>query len=86
MHLTGFREWNLHASHAASRSHAEISLSIYLVCEILINAYRGHPYGSLPSFDLDKFKGSFDIWLKKWNVFLTLSTINSALPEEERDE
>ncbi|KRY96943.1 hypothetical protein T11_16670 [Trichinella zimbabwensis] len=48
MHLTGFREWNLHASHAASRSHAEISLSIYLVCQILINAYRGHVMRDLP--------------------------------------
>ncbi|KRZ02695.1 hypothetical protein T11_10199 [Trichinella zimbabwensis] len=44
------------------------------------------PYCSLHPFDLDEYKGSFDIWLKKWNLFLALSTIDSALHEEERDE
>ncbi|KRZ27520.1 hypothetical protein T4C_2368 [Trichinella pseudospiralis] len=41
-------------------------------------------YGCLPSFDFDEFKGPFDIWLKKWNVFLSLSTISLTLLEEYR--
>ena len=42
------------------------------------------PYGTPPPFNFDEFKDTFDIWKRKWNIFLALSTVDSALPEAER--
>ncbi len=42
------------------------------------------PHGTPPPFDLDEYKDSFELWSKKWQIFLTLSTIDSALEEDAR--
>ncbi|XP_045025183.1 uncharacterized protein LOC123469907 [Daphnia magna] len=42
------------------------------------------PYGKPPPFDLEEYKDSFDLWHKKWTIFLSLSTIDSALDAGER--
>ena len=42
------------------------------------------PYGSPPQFDFDEFKDTFELWHRKWNIFLALSTIDSVLPEADR--
>jgi len=42
------------------------------------------PYGKPPPFDLDEYKDSFELWEKQWEVFLALSTIDSALAEAQR--
>ncbi len=42
------------------------------------------PFGSPPSFDFDEYKDSFEVWLKQWEIFLALSTIDTALPEAQR--
>ena len=42
------------------------------------------PYGAPPPLDLDEYKDSFELWHKQWEVFLSLSTIETALPEPER--
>jgi len=43
------------------------------------------PYGKAPPFDLDEYKDSFELWHKKWTIFLSLSTIDSALDAAHRD-
>jgi hypothetical protein len=43
------------------------------------------PYGTPPPFDLDEYKDSFELWHKKWTIFLSLSTIDSALDAAHRD-
>ena len=43
------------------------------------------PYGTPPHFDLDEYKDSFELWHKKWTIFLSLSTIDSALDAAHRD-
>jgi hypothetical protein len=43
------------------------------------------PYGKPLPFDLEEYKDSFDLWHKKWTIFLSLSTIDSALDEDQRD-
>ena len=42
------------------------------------------PYGKPPSFDFDDYKDTFEVWKTKWDIFLTLSTINTSLPVAER--
>ena len=42
-------------------------------------------YGTPPHFDLDEYKDSFELWHKKWTIFLSLSTIDSALDAAHRD-
>jgi hypothetical protein len=42
------------------------------------------PYGKPPPFDLDEYKDSFELWHKKWTIFLSLSTIDSALDAGQR--
>ena len=42
------------------------------------------PFGTPPQLDLDEYKDSFEIWEKKWKVFLAISTIDSSLKPEER--
>ncbi|XP_045031521.1 uncharacterized protein LOC116920640, partial [Daphnia magna] len=37
------------------------------------------PYGTAPPFDMDDYKDSFEIWHAQWDIFLELSTINTAL-------
>jgi hypothetical protein len=37
------------------------------------------PYGTPPPFDMDDYKDSFEIWHAQWDIFLELSTINTAL-------
>ena len=32
------------------------------------------PYGKAPPFDLDEYNDSFELWHKKWTIFLSLST------------
>jgi hypothetical protein len=44
------------------------------------------PYGAPPPLDIEEFKDSFEIWHQQWNIFLTLSTINTALPQGDRPE
>lgn len=43
-------------------------------------------YGKEPPFELDEFKDTFELWQKKWEIFLKLSTIDTTLPEAERGE
>lgn len=42
------------------------------------------PYGKPPPFDLEEYKDFFDLWHKKWTIFLSMSTIDSALDAGER--
>ena len=42
------------------------------------------PYGKPPLFDFDEYKDSFELWNKKWEIFLSLSTIDTALEEGAR--
>ena len=42
------------------------------------------PFGSPPPFDFDEYKDSFEVWFKLWEIFLALSTIDTALPEAQR--
>ena len=42
------------------------------------------PYGTPPPFDLDNYKDTFELWHKRWKLFLALSTIDTALEEDER--
>ena len=42
------------------------------------------PYGKPPAFDFDDYKDTFEVWKTKWDIFLTLSTINTSLPVAER--
>ena len=44
------------------------------------------PYGAPPPLDIEEFKDSFEIWHQQWNIFLALSTINTALPQADRPE
>ena len=44
------------------------------------------PYGVPPPLDIEELKGSFEIWHQQWNIFLALSTINTALPQHNRPE
>jgi hypothetical protein len=44
------------------------------------------PYGTPPHLDLEGFKDNFEIWHQQWKIFLSLSTINTALPQGERPE
>ncbi|EFX78798.1 hypothetical protein DAPPUDRAFT_245595 [Daphnia pulex] len=37
------------------------------------------PYDTAPPFDMDDYKDSFEIWHAQWDIFLELSTINTAL-------
>lgn len=37
------------------------------------------PYGKPQSFEFDEYKELFELWHKKWEIFLSLSTINTAL-------
>jgi hypothetical protein len=37
------------------------------------------PYGSPPPFDLEAEKDSFDTWVRRWEIFLALSTIDEVL-------
>ena len=37
------------------------------------------PYWTPPPFDLDEYKDSFEIWEHRWNLFLAISTIDTAL-------
>jgi hypothetical protein len=41
------------------------------------------PYGSPPMFDLDDSKDSFELWHAQWNIFLALTTIDTALDEDD---
>ncbi|KAK4006541.1 hypothetical protein OUZ56_011696 [Daphnia magna] len=41
-------------------------------------------YGKPPAFDLDEYKDSFELWHKKWQIFLGLLTIDTALDEDAR--
>ena len=43
------------------------------------NARPFRPYGTPPPFDMDDYKDSFEIWHAQWDIFLELSTINTAL-------
>ena len=42
------------------------------------------PYGSLPRFDLDEYKDSFELWHQQWKNFLALKTIDTVLDGDER--
>ena len=42
------------------------------------------PNGTPPAFDLDEYKDSFKLWEKRWEIFMTLSTIDTALEEPRR--
>jgi len=42
------------------------------------------PYGKPPHFDLDEYKDSFELWEAQWEIFLDLSTINTALDAADR--
>jgi len=42
------------------------------------------PYGKPPSFDLDEFKESFEIWETQWQIFINLSTVDTELDPAER--
>jgi hypothetical protein len=42
------------------------------------------PYGTAPPFDMDDCKDSFEIWHAQWNIFLELSTIDTALDAADR--
>ena len=44
------------------------------------------PYGTPPPLDVEEFKDSFEIWHQQWKIFLSLSTINTALPQPERPQ
>ncbi len=44
------------------------------------------PYGTPPHLDLEEFKDNFEIWHQQWKIFLSLSTINTALPQAQRPE
>ncbi len=44
-----------------------------------VNARPFRPYGTAPPFDMDDYKDSFEIWEAQWDIFLELSTINTAL-------
>ncbi|EFX65726.1 hypothetical protein DAPPUDRAFT_264306 [Daphnia pulex] len=44
------------------------------------------PYGVPPPLDIEEYKDSFEIWHQQWNIFLALSTINTALPQGDRPE
>ena len=47
-------------------------------------AQQFKPFGTPPAFDIEEYRDSFDIWQKKWEIFITLSTINTALPQADR--
>jgi hypothetical protein len=57
----------------------ESGLDIGWLWSKLINMAAFKPYGKPPPFDLDEYKDSFELWHKKWTIFLSLSTIDSAL-------
>ncbi len=42
------------------------------------------PYCKPPSFDFFEYEDSFDLWHKKWKIFISLSTIDTALDEDAR--
>lgn len=42
------------------------------------------PNGSPPTCDLDDYKDSFELWHQEWKIFLSLSTIPTALDADER--
>lgn len=42
------------------------------------------PYGKPPPFDLDEFKDTFELWEAQWQIFLDLSTIDTALDQADR--
>lgn len=44
------------------------------------------PYGTPPPFDLDEYKDSFEIWKKKWEIYLMLSTIDVCVEMQEREK
>jgi hypothetical protein len=44
------------------------------------------PYGTPPPLDVEEFKDSFEILHQQWKIFLSLSTINTALPQTERPQ
>ena len=44
------------------------------------------PYGNPPPLDIDEYKDSFELWLRQWEIFLHLSTINTVLPQTDRPE
>lgn len=37
------------------------------------------PYGKPPPFDFEEYKDSFELWNKKWEIFLNLPIIDTAL-------
>ncbi|KZS05446.1 Uncharacterized protein APZ42_031345 [Daphnia magna] len=47
------------------------------------NARPFRPYGTPPPFDMDDYKDSFEIWQAQWEIFLELSTIDTALNAAE---
>ncbi|KZS02453.1 Uncharacterized protein APZ42_000502, partial [Daphnia magna] len=51
-------------------------------CNMATTAFK--PYGKPPPFDLDEYKDSFELWHKKWKIFLSLSTIDSELDAGDR--
>ncbi len=44
------------------------------------------PHSTPPPFDIDENKDSFVLWSKKWQISLTLSTIDSALEEDAQPQ
>ena len=42
------------------------------------------PYGKPPPFDFDEYHDSFELWEMKWQVFLTLLTIDTMVEDARR--
>lgn len=42
------------------------------------------PYGTAPEFDLDEYKDSFEIWKEQWEIYLSLSTINTCITDDDQ--
>ena len=42
------------------------------------------PFGKPPLFDFEEYKDSFQLWYKKWEFFVSLSTIDTELEEDAR--